>query len=147
MAIVLKATTQKDQRLALVCSSDDAIDLTKCDVAEFISCGNDNEKLTFIEGKEPTVFWFAHPKRLDSKRILADIMLENGGVFKLGTALEKIWHTLFEGISEGFLGKVQKQKVDSEFIQALHDAGVFQELGNAFFLRSQEKSEDASKKN
>ncbi len=147
MAIVLKATTQKDQRLALVCSNDSAIDPTKCDLAEFIGSGNDATKLAYLDGQEPTIFWFAHPKRLDSKRILADIMLENGGSLKLGSALEKIWYQLFEGLSEGFLGKVQKQKVDHEFIQALHDAGVFQELGNAFFLRSNEKSEDAAKKN
>lgn len=157
MAIKLERKTQSHQLLKLVSVDDDAIDWQATYPDDHGDAGTGGEmtdeerqrkrarylarhdirELVFAEGAQPTVFVFEHPSRIDVDRKLRRSWTE---LLKPGSKSDiwtDVWNETFLGIEEGIVDAPrqppprQGDALTAGFLQALADAGVFAELGQA----------------
>lgn len=162
MAIELKKVTQANQTLKVIASSDTAIDWdamedkeapegraehlpeltpTECKKAAYMD-GHDTASLKFKDGDKPTLFIFKHPHRQDvatSMRSLYSKIYNPMNNKNLGVELFKeVFDGAFIGTEDGFDGPLSQvprdktRKISADYLQALNDADVFDELALSF---------------
>lgn len=154
MATKIQATTKRDAILELVPVCDDAIDTEKTDMEKYGET-HDLSLLVFKPDCRPTVFYFSHPKKIENKEKLNTVFMGIRGLGKeqdAGKLMRNVWNVGFLGTSEGF-GEMRvdpmrndRGALNEEYIQALVDCNVFDELAGAFLAKMNEKTDSSELK-
>ncbi len=158
MGVKLKKQTERDLLLRIVLSVDSAIDWEKTypeimehddKVAEYKRT-HDATKLVYIEGDQPSLFVFDHPKRVDVGRKIRGLYARQQVSSKEQIDLfTEIWDKAFLGIEEGHdSGPLVSPnringRITDEYFQSLEDSGVFSEAAFAFMQAADRSSDNA----
>lgn len=158
MAVKLERKTPRDKLLKVVSSTDSAIDWEKSfPGAELTEKGKRDEyderheldKLVFKDGDHPTVFVFDHPARADVCESLRGAFAAQASGRGGSDLYNAVFNDAFLGTQEGFDGVMNKPlkrngKLTPEYLQALLDAGVFEELATTFIRVFRDTRMDAT---
>jgi hypothetical protein len=163
MAIDISRKTAPDLVLRVVSVIDDAInwDLSypelssKEEKEEAYAQGHKIDDLVFYEGKEPTVFVFKHPRRLDVSRQLKILFTKMQGVAGKAIEVEVLEEAIqltYVGHAEGLKAEVQEisrtesKRIPFDIIQGLLDAGVLNELASVVMSEAAKPAQTSEKK-
>lgn len=163
MAITIKKRTDSKQQIKFISQQDDAINWADSYADEGDEAAKRNRHITdpdliqlrFHADKQPTLFVFHHPFRVDIARGVRNIvtMAARGKSSDLYTECYNVGFVgTEEGLDGGKLDSAPRRngKIPDDFFQALEDSGVFEEMALNFIREAnREKSanaEDMAKK-
>lgn len=146
MAVKLERKTQDKQLLKLVSVIDDAIDWDAMYPDETsderkkvrYKDSYDIQELKFVEGKQPSLFVFQHPHRVEIARKIRHIVSAQIQGKVTSDMHTELWDIAYLGLQDGMDGAEREEPprrdghITDGFFQTLEDSGVFLELGTAF---------------